>query len=222
MSTQDTADAHARNEDYWNRTYGRVGKPIQPSSFAQSVIENGWIGPQVAAVVDLGCGTARDTAHVAQDRPGLGLDYSHVVTGKNQEYWAERPNLTFRQADVRDAAALEAVLKDFAAAHGGPLALYSRFFLHAIDDEAESSLLKALKGALPSGSVALLEFRTHLDRDLEKVFDDHYRRFVDPDDFVQRFLKAVPSQVRHQEAGRGLAPYKDEDPHVARLVLDVL
>lgn len=222
MSDQSIIDAHAQNEDYWNRTYGRAGAPVQPSSFAEAVVDRGWVGPHIGGIIDLGCGTARDTAYVAQSKPGLGLDYSHVVTEKNRLYWGDHPNLIFQQADVRDGVGLASIFKNFTDTHKRAIALYSRFFLHAIDDEAEASLLTALSGALPSRSIILLEFRTHLDRNLEKVFDNHYRRFVDPDAFLERILVACPARILHQEAARGLAPYKDEDPHVARLVLELL
>ena len=204
-------------EIYWDATYGKLKSVAPPSPFAEEVAAK-WIDDRFKAVIEVGCGSGRDTAHVAGGRPALGLDYSEAVVAKNR---SERgtETLGFAVADVRDAQALDQVTRDFIAKAGGPIALYCRFFIHSITDDGEASL-RTLFEKLPAGSRMLFEFRTHLDANLEKTFGDHYRRFVNPDHFIERVTKSGKFRLVHGERGHGYAVWGDEDPHVARLIFD--
>jgi hypothetical protein len=204
-------------EVYWQQHYARSGAHSDPSPFAHAALR--WVPREIRGVIDLGCGDGRDTYFVGQGKPTLGIDYSSVATEKNRAaYPRERfPRLDFLQSDVRDAERLVADTRAFLAATHGPVALYARFFLHAIDDAAEGALLEFCQRALPPRSRVLLEFRTTLDQALGKTFGEHYRRFVDPAALAQR-MGAVGFVLQHHEEGRGYARYGDEDPHIARMV----
>ena len=70
---------------------------------------------------------------------------------------------------------------------------------------------------LRRGGKFYLEFRTGLDADAEHEFGEHFRKYLEPDVVVAE-IEARGGQIEHREAGHGLAVYKNEDPHVCRLV----
>jgi len=199
---------------HWTRFYGEDRGVPEPSPFATWVA--GQLSDSLRTVIELGCGNGRDTAAVAQGRGALGLDYSPTAIEHNRAVWAAT-GLEFEQVDVGDAASLAAATAG--RFDDGPVAVYSRFFIHAISDDAEAVLLRFLRRSLPSGSVVYLEFRTEKDKNTPKVFGEHYRRFVDPGALIRRMRRGGHFTVLHDERGHGLAVYKDEDPYVARLVL---
>lgn len=214
-----TLSAEEANEIYWDLNY-KAQNVSPPSSFANAVQPR--IDKRIKGVIDLGCGSGRDTVFVSGGGlKALGLDYAHTAIVANRERMVRDgvTNVTFEQVDVRDTEALTSMIKAFAKAVGGPIAIYSRFFLHSIDDAGEASVLRAIKDALPAGSSVFLEFRTHLDQHLAKTHGGHYRRFVNPDDFEKRVANLKVFEIVHRQEGQGLATYKDEDPHVARFEL---
>jgi hypothetical protein len=50
------------------------------------------------------------------------------------------------------------------------------------------------------------------------VFGEHYRNYLEPQ-VVMDEVEALGGTVVHSEEGHGLAVYRDEDPHVCRLVV---
>jgi len=199
---------------HWTHFYGQDRGVPEPSPFASWVAAR--IPEHVRTVIELGCGNGRDTAAVAGGRRALGLDYSATAIERNRAVWGES-GIEFAQVDVSDAESLATATAG--CFEDGPVAVYSRFFIHAISDEAEATLLDFLRRALPEGSIVYLEFRTEKDERTPKVFGEHYRRFVDPDALVRRMRRGGHFALEHSERGHGLAVYKDEDPYVARLVL---
>jgi len=58
--------------------------------------------------------------------------------------------------------------------------VYTRFFLHSIDDVQEAKFFKALSDVLVAGDMLYFEFRSKEDEVLDKVHGKgHYRRYVD-------------------------------------------
>lgn len=198
---------------HWTRFYGQDRGVPDPSPFATWVA--GELPESLRTVIELGCGNGRDTAAVAQGRSALGLDYSPTAIERNRAVWGET-GIEFAQVDVGDAESLATATTG--RFDDGPVAVYSRFFIHAISDEAEAVLLRFLRESLPTGSHVYLEFRTEKDATTPKVFGEHYRRYVDPDGLVRRMRRGGHFELAHSERGHGFAVYKDEDPYVARLV----
>ncbi|MDR6757849.1 hypothetical protein J2Y48_003146 [Mycoplana sp. BE70] len=206
------------NEIYWDLNYKDLSVN-PPSSFANAVQPK--IDKRIKGLIDLGCGSGRDTTFVSGGLKALGLDYAHTAIVANRDRMSREgvTNVAFEQVDVRETEALTSIIKAFSKAAGGPIAVYSRFFLHSIDDAGEASVLRAIKDALPTGSSVFLEFRTHLDQHLTKTHGGHYRRFVNPDDFEKRVANLKVFEIVQRQEGQGLATYKDEDPHIARFEL---
>lgn len=199
--------------EHWTRFYQGKTTPPMPSPFAQFAATQ--IPASIRRVVDLGCGNARDTLAVAGGRKVLGVDYSPSAIEHNRRLNSDL--VSFARADVSKVRSLTRALSQFLSVE--PVAVYSRFFIHAIDIHAESVLLRFLKRNLLPGSMLLLEFRTDKDAQTKKEFGEHYRRFVDPKAFAQRIKSGGYFSVVYERQGHGMAVYKDEDPHVARMII---
>lgn len=203
---------------YWDGFYaGRTvsAVPEAPSPFAQ------WVAPRLAPgspVAELGFGTARDSFFFAgQGHPVLGFDFAESAVAhaqaKARHLGAEA---SFTELDLYDASAITAVGTSLAEREV-PV-LYGRFLMHSLEAEGRANLLDLAQLALAAGGELYLEFRTGQDAGHRHLFgEDHYRAYLDPDEVVAAILDRGGSMV-HVEAGHGLAVYKTEDPHVARLV----
>ena len=96
--------------------------------------------------------------------------------------------------------------------------IYSRFFIHAIDEEAENKffyLINRLKSFV--NVKAFLEFRTVRDQSLPKETSTHYRRFVQPEKIIAKVIQSNMKLSYHVE-GFGYAKYKSDDAYVARMI----
>jgi SAM-dependent methyltransferase len=209
-----------QHHDYWDGFYaGTVSAsvPAQPSAFAR------WVDDQLPPgreVVELGFGTARDTLFFArQGRPVRGYDFAEsAVEHARRQAGGQALTGHFEVLDLYDDAQVSRVAAELSSADG-PLGVYGRFLVHSLEDAGRANLIRfsaAVLGA--SGGELFLEFRTGKDLGHEHLFgDDHFRVFIDPAT-VEQEIEAAGGVVSHREEGCGLAVYKTEDPHVARLV----
>ncbi len=94
---------------------------------------------------------------------------------------------------------------------------YLRFFLHAIPEEVQADLLKAIDAHARPGDLFAAEFRTDKDEATTKVHSKHYRRFQNAAEFGAA-RRGYGFTVVHEEEGTGLSPYKGEDPVLYRVV----
>ena len=174
-------------------------------------------------VIDLGCGDGRDAiAHAMTGSRVFGVDRSHVAV-RHAQAKAEQlglvDRLTFVAADVADATALGGVLaKARAEAGGGAVLIYLRFFLHSITEETQRALLDGIHAQAEPGDALAAEFRTEQDKDSEKVYTKHYRRFQNGPAFGVELAERYDYELLEEVEGRGLSPYRDEDPHLYRVL----
>ena len=219
----DQRRGYGRHRQHWERFYqGAYGvtAPREPSLFARWVAERCEADEPRPLVVDVGCGNGRDTRHFAElGYDVLGLDYAHAGLAAARELLGdEGEGATLRALDLNDlrAALVQGAELDQT---GGPLVLYARFVVHAVDDDARDNVWRLAATALRRGGRAYLEFRTHRDALTEHVFEEqHYRRFLEPDE-IEAELKRHGGAVVHREEGRGLAPFRSEDPDICRMVV---
>lgn len=97
------------------------------------------------------------------------------------------------------------------------IAVYARFFLHAITEDEQDYLLSILGKQLPSGAKLFFEYRTDRDRGDRKAFGNHYRRFQAHHEVLEG-LRANGFHVEYDIEGKGFAKYKDEDAVVGRCI----
>ena len=199
---------------YWNDFYAAsdTKKTLDlPSQFAVFFI--GEVAPGTD-IVDFGCGTGRDSLFFAsRGNRVIGVDGSKSAVELCQSRAGAfgYENARFVCGDLGDPATFEQL-------RGGQgAALYARFFIHAITDEAEETFLRGASG-LVQDSILAVEFRTARDAQQAKVTPTHFRRFVNPLDFVSR-ASAIGFEPTYFTEGFGFAKYKLDDAHVARLIL---
>lgn len=148
-----------------------------------------------------------------------GFDFaeSAVVNGRDLA-GARGLDARFGLLDLYDDAGVDRVAGTLAA-DPAPRALYGRFLVHSLEDAGRLNLIRLAALVLSSGGGELfLEFRTGKDLGQEHLFgDDHYRQFIDPS-VVELEIESFGGTIVHREEGYGLAVYKTEDPHVARIV----
>lgn len=206
---------------YWDGYYRQGQVPELPSQFALFVANELVSGalPPVAGVIDLGCGNGRDGLFLARQGYRLGgLDRSADAIEVCRKRLAGSDPQSQARARFEQGAADGDALAMLADWLAGPVLIYSRFFFHAVDDEAEARILERIGKVLgQTGGALAVEFRTTLDAAGAKETGEHYRRYVDPAAFVAR-LAENGLQTVWQAEGRGMAKYRSDDAHVARIV----
>lgn len=198
---------------HWANFYKNQEAPQQPSDFARFVMSR--MPTKIRRIVDFGCGNGRDTQFIANGRIALGVDYSENAVNYNRA--KGQANITYKKVNAGSRKSLQKNLSKFISSE--PTIFYSRFVIHAISDKAEATLLRFLKKILKPGSVLYLEFRTNEDSNTQKTFGEHFRRYLDPDAFMNRVRKGGQFKIVFDKRGHGMAVYKDEDPHVCRLII---
>lgn len=208
-----------KQHDYWDGFYAsRVSNavPLEPSAFAR------WVQGRVSPgqpIAEFGFGNARDSLWFArQGHAVTGYDFAESAVGQAQgRAHGEELAAAFSQLDLYDRDAAELVGKAISAGDE-PSSIYGRFLIHALEESGRHNLFDLAAVALPDGGDLFLEFRTGQDETTKHVFgEDHYRVYLDPEVVIEE-LESRGAQVVHSEDGHGLAVYKSEDPHVARLV----
>ena len=206
-----------RTKVYWASFYSR-NRYTSGSTFFEFVNDLSSL-PQ--NILDIGCGDGRDScAFGAAGRTVLGVDQSPVGIEHASAYAAEvglADKVGFRVCDVSDIDDLGRAMEQFEEKSAGPVAFYMRFFLHAIPEQVQADLLKAIDTHARPGDYLVAEFRTDKDEANAKVHTKHYRRFQNAEEFRDS-LPGYGFEVSHFEEGTGLSPYKGEDPVLCRVV----
>ena len=206
--------------DFWENHYKQFGI-TEPSSFA-TFCADGWIDP-ADIVVEIGCGNGRDgeflatrcARYYAIDSSASAIQsFSERVTvSKNQSVF------NFFCGDVLDFKFGELI-----APTGGKIVVYSRFSLHSMEEIAQNYLLHEFV-ELNQARILAVEARTTLDplygvginvsRDAFET--DHYRRFIDPRDFLDFSMNQV--DVEYFALSDGVAVTETENPIVMRAIV---
>jgi cyclopropane fatty-acyl-phospholipid synthase-like methyltransferase len=205
------SDASGDRTGYWDRYYAArstAQRPL-PSQFA-TFVAGELAGPH--RVIEFGCGTGRDAIFFASyGHDVIGVDASAEAVKSCQalaERFGEPASFVAARIDDPDLAGR---LK----ASTGPLAVYARFFVHAITDDEERSFLDLAAELTSPGDMLAVEYRTVRDASGAKTTDSHYRRFLAPSTFEARTL-ACGFDVSYAIEGFGFAKYKQDDAYVAR------
>ena len=206
-------EARGDRATYWEQYYSARSTPARrlPSQFATFVAGE---LDRPHRVVELGCGDGRDALFFAS--------YGHDVVGVDASQAAIE--VCTRAAAALDETATFVVARidqpDLAArvkGTSGPRVVYARFFLHAITEPEEESLLDLASAIAEAGDLLAVEYRTIRDSSGAKVTAEHYRRFVVPASFEARAL-GRGFDVVYAVEGFGFAKYRQDDAYVARTV----
>ena len=207
-----------RTEIYWANFYART-QYSTGSSFSEFI---GELTDAPSRIIDIGCGEGRDScAFGSQGKRVLGIDQSQVGIEQATTHAANlavSDLVSFEIAHVEDEQRLKDVITAFLGASPEPVMFYMRFFLHAITETAQASLLRTIEAVARPGDYFAAEFRTDKDEKNRKVHQKHYRRFQSAESFRQSLVKQHDFEIMHEEEGTGLSPYQGEDPVLYRVV----
>ncbi len=208
-----SVDAHRQ---YWDEFYKgarSANVPRDPSAFAV------WVADQLdtdQVVVEFGFGTARDALwFVQQGHTVRGYDFAASAVDAANGHADELPgDASFSALDLSDDDAVAAAVKDLQEHESTP-AVYGRFLIHSLEDSGRLNLIELTRSV---GGQIYLEFRTGKDQGKEHLFgDDHYRTYLEPEAVVAE-IEERGGTLTTLDQGYGMAVYKSEDPHVARIV----
>lgn len=201
-----------RNKRFWRNYYRKNRSQTEPSSFAVFCCKN--YLKENSNILELGCGNGRDAFYFAS----LKLNTHAVDLEKEEISYLKKinkfKNLQFYSKDFTKISKVETY--DF---------VYSRFTIHSINDEQEKDTLKnTFKNLKPDG-LFLIEARSTKDDMFQKSIKiseyegetDHYRRFVNYTEFLER-LHENGFKIIHSQESQNLAIYKDENPWIIRIV----
>jgi SAM-dependent methyltransferase len=199
--------------NYWDDYYAARATPVRklPSQFATFVA--GELDRR-HRVIELGCGDGRDAMFFAS--------YGHEVVGIDASHTAVDACRLLAETLGEDASFIVSRIEEPDLAgrirgNDGPRVVYARFFLHAITEAEEESLLDLAAAIADPGDLLAVEYRTVRDSSGAKVTDTHYRRFVLPAAFEARAL-GRGFDVTYAVEGFGFAKYRQDDAYVSRTI----
>jgi SAM-dependent methyltransferase len=207
-----------RQISHWDAFYAEKRVPLVPSQFGAFVAGE---FPDSDLFVDFGCGNGRDTLlFLGQGKRVVAIDASHAAIESVRAALSD--DGTRRIQMIHGAVAETATWHEINAAlrEAAPRSptLYARFFLHAIDEDAEAIMLDGAAALMREhGGQLCLEFRTPQDQAVVKWAGDHYRRYIALHELVER-LAERDLQTSYSAEGFGFARFRGEDAHVARVI----
>ncbi len=171
----------------------------------------------------MGCGNGRDSRFLSLFYDVVGVDQSDEAIALCRTQILPMTNTTktldFRVLSIEDENICH-ILKAEYIKERENVFVYARFFLHAIDKTQYERFWDFAQCLNRDNSVSVgVEFRTNEDEKNFKQFPDHFRRYLDPSEVViDAELRGFKVREIHQ--GYGFAKYKNEDPHLARIIFD--
>ena len=209
---------NVKNLDYWNHYYGQdCHNRLVPSQFASFVLNEFF---ERSHFIDAGCGNARDSYLFDHfGKSVLALDGSEKVIQLNRQA-ADKLDwkIDFQLCDFSSDLSIDSIVQAYRERYSDPV-IYSRFFLHAINDEAIEKFLDFSELMMGESGVLCLEYRTEADRDLDKVTQAHFRNFIDPLNFETQ-LRRRNMVTRYFCEGHGYAKFQTDDAFVARHIIE--
>lgn len=206
-------------DSFWDNHYKNFSFK-QPSLFARHCLSNLFTADDT--VVELGCGNGRDGLAIASRVSRyIGVDACPIAVSGFRDAAASPVLAASVRLSVQQA---NFTTLDFNALGEGSkrLVLYSRFSLHSIDYEEADRLFEKVAQITSAPWVLALEARTIFDTlygqgtevGRHEFRTDHYRRFIDPDEFLADLIRRF--SIRYFEISKGFAPFGEEDPMVMR------
>ena len=209
-------------QDYWNDFYSRSFIDV-PSQFCVSITTD---VPKKKTIVEFGSGAGRDSLYLASiGYVAVAMDLSVEAVEKCNNAMQKQgvEHAVFLCGDMSSSDDVKEVIdtaRNYAHNDESKLVVYSRFVMHALDDQQEDLFLTALTENMNQSEYLYLEFRSTEDVETKKYFgnDNHFRRYIDSDKFVSNLKTKYGFDVIYSITGQGMARYKNEDPFVSRII----
>jgi len=209
-------------DKYWNNHYKKFSI-YDPTEFALHCIRNQFKSDDV--VIELGCGNGRDAYSIAQKVSRyIGFDACNIAVASFKK------NINNINPEI--SKKIEVYQQDFTSvdfdnliSHAKRLVFYSRFSYHSINYEEADRLLKNINDVNKFPWILMIEARTIFDNlygegeniGLHEFKTDHYRRFIDPENFFSEISASFSIPFFHVNSGYAL--YGDQDPEVMRVII---
>ena len=207
--------------NYWNQFYTNNPDIHQPSDFAKFVFSFLKSKKITNNLFDLGCGNARDTVFFALNNIySHGIDQSDSAIKLDQNKNNLDDFLTFSNHDFTlfnfDSFDFSCPIKKYC--------LYSRFTLHAINYKEEDTLLNTIANQ-KNLEWLFIEARTIRDKIYgegecvgpHEFVTSHYRRFIDPDIFIQKINNIGFDLIEFSESD-GYSNFNNDNPVLMRII----
>lgn len=213
-----TQDVISLTKNFWDHFYEKGSLRREPSTFCQFILDGKYIAPG-STILDVGCGNGRDTfGFLKEGVNAFGIDGSLKAVESNVAFAQELgvKKAPFEVVDVTDTKSLM-VYKEYDN-------VYARFFVHAINKNAQHQFMTFLS-SLKEGAKVFLEFRTDKDPmflkstqiSQDEGITDHYRRFIN----VEEFTKLLPTynlKLDYVHEAQGLSIHGQDNPYLARII----
>ena len=213
----------SKTKSFWDSFYKDQNneKITDASSFARFVCD---FVKANSLVIDMGCGNGRDSRYLNLFNDVVGIDQSDEAIescrAQGGSIAGATKTLDFRVLSVEDENICQIFKTEFIRSERKSIFVYARFFLHAIDKTQYARFWDFAQCLNRDYSVSVgVEFRTNEDEKNFKQFPGHFRTYLDPNAVVAD-AELLGFRVREILQGYGLAKYKDEDPHLARIIFD--
>jgi len=209
--------------DYWNKFYSQIKTTIEPSSFAKFCVERIISKDKSLNIVELGSGNGRDSFYLSTNNHKVfALEQSEEAIKIEQEYLDMLIKNDMKLSLIND----NFIDFNFKEIVDNVDIFYSRFTMHSINEEAETTILNNVFDNLSSGGIFAIEARTTKDPlalkgmkiGVNECITDHYRRFIDTNNFIQKALH-TGYQLRFFTEEDNLSIYKGDNPVLMRIIL---
>lgn len=201
---------------YWASFYRKKENvELEPSLFAQ-FIESSLAPSQ--SIIELGCGDGRDAVFFSERK--------HYVLAVDQ-CEDQITSLSSRYVHVKN---LHFFCDDFTSLSQTDLfdVVYSRFTLHSITRKEEDAVLKWTYNSLNIGGAFCVEVRgqkneiygmgTPVESEPHAfIFENHFRRFVNLDDFCEK-LNRIGFEIKYSAEAKGFAPFNGQNETFIRVI----
>ena len=204
-----------KESSYWNQFYDNFMFSI-PSQFCTLAATE--VGKETP-IIEFGCGNGRDSIFFARHGYNItAMDLSSEVIKHNTEKTININNINFLQGNVANHDDVRRTINIANEDNSNNVVVYTRFFLHSLDQEQEKRFMISLSQILQPDDKIYFEFRSKEDANKDKIYGKHYRRFIDSEKFIVNLEKHYNFSVEYNITGQGMAKYKSEDPFVTRVI----
>lgn len=202
-------------KSFWNKFYKNKLALDKPSGFAIFICK--FLKNYKSVVVDIGCGNGRDLLYFKKNR----IDFLGIDLSKNATFFLRKK---LKEKEEKIKIFNDDFIKfNYKKNIKNKFSIYSRFTWHTINKKDE---IKFLKRISKLSNLDYLFIETRSDKDSlfgvgkkigkNEFVIDHYRRFINKNELVNRIKKNF--KIIYIKESKGFSKYKNEDPCLIRLI----
>ena len=201
---------------YWDNYYDNT-KNLSESSFAKFTLKYLGRKRKDKKIIDIGCGNGRDSLYFyKQNLNVLGIDISKRAIKRNLSY--SRAKLKFINLDIGKKTV-----------SGKFNFIYSRFFLHAINEKAENKLFKLINKIKKKDTLLFLEYRNHKDLIFKNIKNKkhnqliefekgHFRRIIYTEKLIKKISNSFKGKMIYKKSAKNLSIVRKDNPNLTRII----